>query len=59
LFFGLRWIDQYIGIIFAGGFSLTKYYQSNMFFIFGIQALAVLLLTILSSGLAMRRQLKV
>lgn len=59
VFFGLNFIDQYIGIIFSDQFSLTKYYLSNMLYLFGIQALAVLLLTILSSGLAMRRQLKV
>lgn len=59
VFIGLRWIDRYIGIIFSNEFSLTSYYQSHMLFLFGIQALAVLLLTILSSGLAMRRQLKV
>ena len=59
VFFGLHWIDQYISIIFVNGFSLTKYYQSNMLYLFGIQALAVLVLTNLSSGLAMRRQLKV
>lgn len=59
VFFSLHWLDQYISIIFANGFSLTNYYQSNMLYLFGIQALAVLVLTNLSSGLAMRRQLKV
>jgi cell division transport system permease protein len=59
IFFSLQWLDRYISIIFADQFSLTNYYQSNMLYLFGIQALAVLLLTIISSGLAMRRQLKV
>lgn len=59
VFAALRWVDKYIGIIFSGGFSLTEYYQSNLLYLFGIQALAVLLLTIISSSLAMRRQLKV
>lgn len=59
VFLGLHWLDQYISIIFSNGFSLTNYYQSNMLYLFGIQALAVLILTNLSSGLAMRRQLKV
>ncbi|MFA6105154.1 MAG: permease-like cell division protein FtsX [Patescibacteria group bacterium] len=59
VFTSLHWLDQYISIVFANGFSLTNYYQSNMLYLFGIQALAVLVLTNLSSGLAMRRQLKV
>lgn len=57
--FSLQWLDRYIGIIFSNQFSLTNYYLSHMLYLFGIQALAVLLLTIMSSGLAMRRQLKV
>lgn len=59
VFVSLGWIDQYIGIIFSDQFSLTNYYLSNMLSVFGIQAVAVLFLTIMSSGLAMRRQLKV
>lgn len=59
VFTAFHWLDQYISIIFTNGFSLTKYYQSNMLYLFGIQAIAVLVLTNLSSGLAMRRQLKV
>lgn len=59
VFLSVKWVDRYIGVIFGGEFSLTNYYQSNMLYLFGIQALAVLLLTIMSSGLAMRRQLKV
>lgn len=52
-------LDRYISVVFADRFSLTNYYMSNMLYLFGVQALAVLLLTIISSGLAMRRQLKV
>lgn len=52
-------LDRYISVVFADRFSLTNYYMSNMLYLFGIQALAVLLLTIISSSLAMRRQLKV
>lgn len=52
-------LDRYIGVVFADRFSLTNYYMSNMLYLFGMQALAVLLLTIISSGLAMRKQLKV
>lgn len=59
LFFALRFIDPYLAVVFPSAFSLTNYYFSHILSIFGVQAMAVLLLTILSSGLAMRRQLKV
>jgi len=59
VFLSLRWIDPYLALAFPNGFSLTNYYNSHILLIFGIQALAVLLLNIISSGLAMRRQLKV
>ncbi len=59
VFVALNWLDPYIGIVFGYRFSLTDYYVSHMLYVFGIQAIAVLLLTIISSGLAMRRQLKV
>ena len=58
VFLGLRWIDPYLAVVLPSGFSLTNYFQSNMLTLFGAQALAVLLLTLLSSGLAMRKQLK-
>ena len=54
-----RWVDRYLSVVFPGGFSLTNYYNSHMLYLFGIQFLAVLLLTSFSSMLAMRRQLKV
>ncbi len=59
VFLALRWIDPYLAVVLPSGFSLTNYFQSNILMLFGLQALAVLLLTILSSGLAMRKQLKV
>lgn len=59
IFVALGWLDRYIGIVLGNKFSLTDYYRSHMLYLFGIQAVAVLLLTITSSGLAMRRQLKV
>ncbi len=58
VFLGLTWIDPYLAVVLPNGFSLTNYFQSNMLTLFGGQALAVLLLTLLSSGLAMRKQLK-
>ena len=59
VFLALRWVDPYLAVVLPGGFSLTNYFQSNILMLFGFQALAVLVLTILSSGLAMRKQLKV
>ena len=59
VFLAFGWLDSYLSVIFTSGFSLTNYYKSNIFWLCGIQALAVLLLTIVSSLLAMRRQLKV
>jgi len=59
IYLGLRWLDPYLAVIFPNGFSLTNYYNSHILYLFGVQAVAVLLLTIVSSGLAMRRQLKV
>jgi cell division transport system permease protein len=59
VFIGLRLIDPYISIVFPNAFSLTNYYNSNILMLFGLQAIAVLLLTTISSLLAMRRQLKI
>ncbi|MEK7625281.1 MAG: permease-like cell division protein FtsX [Patescibacteria group bacterium] len=59
VFVSLSWLDRYIGIVLGNQFSLTDYYRSHMLYLFGSQALAVLLLTITSSSFAMRRQLKV
>lgn len=58
-YFALQWLDRYIGVVFPNAFSLTKYYNSHMLYVFGLQTLAVLVLTISSSLLAMRKQLKV
>ncbi len=55
----LQQVDPYVSVVFPNNFSLTKYYDSHKLYLFGIQAAAVLLLTIISSSLAMRRQLKV
>ncbi|OGH69304.1 MAG: hypothetical protein A2754_00550 [Candidatus Magasanikbacteria bacterium RIFCSPHIGHO2_01_FULL_47_8] len=57
--FVTKWLDRYLSVAFPTNFSLTNYYESHMLYLFGIQTLAVLLLTTLSSILAMRRQLKV
>jgi len=59
VFFALRWVDPYLQIVFPDRFSLTNYYNSHILLLFGLQALAVLWLTVVSSLLAMRRQLKI
>ncbi len=59
VFIGLGLVDPYISIVFPNGFSLTNYYNSNILMLFGLQAFAVLVLTTISSLLAMRRQLKI
>lgn len=59
MYFATRYLDRYVSVVFSNGFSLTNYYSSHMLYLFGIQTIAVLLLTVFSSSLAMRRQLKV
>lgn len=59
VYIGLRWLDPYLAVVFPASFSLTNFYNSHILYVFGTQILSVLLLTILSSVLAMRRQLKV
>lgn len=59
IYFSLRWVDPYLNFVFPNSFSLTNYYNSHILSLFGSQALAVLILTIVSSILAMRKQLKV
>lgn len=59
MYFATRYLDRYVSVVFPNGFSLTNYYSSHMLYLFGIQTVAVLTLTVLSSFLAMRRQLKV
>jgi len=58
IYLGLHFVDPYLSIVFSNSFSLTNYYNSNIILLVGIQFVSVLLLTIVSSGLAMRRQLK-
>lgn len=59
VFLALKWIDPYLSVIFSNGFSLTAYYSLNLTNIFGAEAAAVLVLTLVSSSLAMHRQLRV
>jgi len=59
IYLGLKFVDPYLSIVFSNGFTLTNYYNSNIIWLVGIQFVSVLLLTFISSGLAMRKQLKV
>jgi cell division transport system permease protein len=59
MYFIFQWIDPYLGVVFPNSFSLTNYYKSNILYLSLVQTLAVLALTILSSGVAMRKHLKV
>jgi len=57
--FVLRFLDPYIAIIFDEVGLLTNYFYSNIAMLLGMQFLAVLLLTVFTSALAMRKYLKV
>jgi len=59
IYFSLRLLDPYLLIVFPNGFTLTNYYNSHILLLFGAQTAVVLLLTVISSSLAMRRQLKI
>ena len=59
LVLALHFIDPYLAVVFPNNFSLTNYFKSNILWLAGYQFLAVLVLNILSSTLAMRKQLKV
>lgn len=59
LYFIFTSIDPYLSKGFYNGFSLTNYYKSNILYLTSVQFLAILILTTLSSSLAMRKHLKV
>ncbi|MFA6427427.1 MAG: permease-like cell division protein FtsX [Candidatus Magasanikbacteria bacterium] len=54
----LGFMDSYVGVIFGEEKILTNYFYSHILFLLGVQLLAVFLLTIVSSMLAMRRYLR-
>mgnify|MGYP001560543316 FL=1 len=59
-FSALFFVQPYFTALFNGlTFSLTSYYRSNAFSIFGAQFLGIFLLTALSSFFAVRRYLSV
>jgi hypothetical protein len=53
------WVDPYLSVVFPSGFSLTNYYHSHILTLLLVQGGAVLFLTVISSGLAMQKHLKV
>ncbi|MBH41899.1 MAG: hypothetical protein CL685_04255 [Candidatus Magasanikbacteria bacterium] len=55
----LQFLDPYLGIILYSEGFLTKYFQNNILLIVGIEFGVVLLLTIITSGLAMRKYLRI
>lgn len=59
VYVGLRMLDPYMAVIFGVGKILTNYYFSHIIFLLSAQFGGVLLLTILSSLLAMRKHLRV
>jgi cell division transport system permease protein len=59
LYFVFQKLDPYLGAVFPQDFSLTNYYRSNILYLALVQTTSVLVLTTLSSSLAMRKQLKV
>jgi cell division transport system permease protein len=59
LYFVFQKLDPYLGAVFPRDFSLTNYYKSNILYLAFVQTSSVLVLTIISSSLAMRKQLKV
>lgn len=57
--FAARALDPYVGLMFQQPGFLTNYLFSHILVLFGMQFAAVLLLTIVSSLLAMRKHLRV
>lgn len=58
IFFAAGLLDPYIAVIFGEDRFLTQYFSSHIMVIAGLQFLGVLILTIATSGLAMRRYLR-
>lgn len=54
-----RFLDRYIAIVFGETGFLTTYFETHIVLLVGGQFLAVLILTIFSSSLAMRKYLRV
>ncbi|PIT86028.1 MAG: hypothetical protein COU33_05370 [Candidatus Magasanikbacteria bacterium CG10_big_fil_rev_8_21_14_0_10_43_6] len=59
IWFAIQFLDPYIAVILDSQQFLTNYFRSNILVLVGSQFFAVLALTIITSGLAMRRYLRV
>lgn len=59
VFFAARFLDPYVEVVFGESAVLASYFASHLLWLSGAQFGAVLLLTIFSSVLAMRRHLRV
>ncbi len=59
VFLALSYLDPYLAVVLPDGFALTNYYKSNILLLFGAQFISVLILTVLSSIMAMRKQLQI
>lgn len=59
VYFASKFLDTYLVVIFGAKSSLLGYFQSNILMLVGVQFVAVFLLTLLTSLLAMRKYLKV
>lgn len=59
VYVGIQFLDPYIAVILGQESFLTSYFLSHILVVVGTQFGAVLFLTICTSGLAMRRYLKV
>ncbi len=58
IFAAFNKLDPYLNVAFTDGFSLTNYFSSHILYLATIEGGAVLLLTIMSSSLAMQKHLK-
>lgn len=59
VFFASKFLDQYLVVIFGPTSTLSGYFDTNMIFLVLVQFVAVFLLTLVTSLLAMRKYLKV
>lgn len=55
---GANFLDPYVSVVFGKYSLLTDFFKSNIIFLFGIQFVSVLFLTIISSAVAMRKYLR-
>lgn len=58
IFFSLPLLDRYVGVVFEQERLLTNYFSSHILVLLSLQTAGVLVLTLLSSLLAMRKHLR-